>query len=98
MTLYFLDKPKTNGLFNIGTGKARTWNDLVSTIFRSLNKQNNIEYVDLPEHLRDKYQYFTEASMIKLKKAGCNIPVTSLEDGVADYVKNYLLGKQYLGA
>jgi len=98
LTLFFLDKPKTNGLFNIGTGKARTWNDLVSTIFRSLNKQNNIEYVDLPEHLRDKYQYFTEASMIKLKKAGCNIPVTSLEDGVADYVKNYLLGKQYLGA
>ena len=97
MTLFFLDKPKTNGLFNIGTGKARTWNDLISAIFKSLNKQTNIEYIDLPEHLRDKYQYFTEASMVKLKNAGCNIPVTSLEDGIADYVKNYLRGKQYLG-
>ena len=98
MTLFFLDKPKTSGLFNIGTGTAGTWNDLVSAIFKSLNKRINIEYIDLPEHLRDKYQYFTEANIVKLKKAGFNVPVTSLEDGVADYVKNYLLGKQYLGA
>jgi len=98
MTLFFLDKPKTNGLFNLGTGKARTWNDLVTAIFRSLNKPVSIEYIDLPEHLRAKYQYFTEAKMEKIKKAGHNIPVTSLEDGVADYVKNYLLGPQYLGA
>ena len=98
MTLFFLDKPKTSGLFNIGTGTAGTWNDLVSAIFKSLNKRINIEYIDLPEHLRDKYQYFTEANIVKLKKAGFNVPVTSLEDGVADYVKNYLLGKQYLGS
>ena len=98
MTLFFLDKPNVNGLFNLGTGKARTWNDLVTAIFKSLNKPVNIEYIDLPEHLRDKYQYFTEAKMDKIKKAGFNSPITSLEDGVADYVKNYLLGKQYLGS
>ena len=98
MTLFFLDKPNVNGLFNLGTGNSRTWNDLVSAIFMSLNKPVNIEYVDLPEHLREKYQYFTEANMNKIKKAGFNSSITSLEEGVADYVKNYLLGKQFLGA
>ncbi|MGB5287216.1 MAG: ADP-glyceromanno-heptose 6-epimerase [Ignavibacteriaceae bacterium] len=97
MTLFFLDKSNVNGLFNLGTGRARTWNDLVSAIFKSLKKQTNIEYIDLPEHLRNKYQYFTEANMNKIKKAGYNIPITSLEEGVADYVKNYLLEKQFLG-
>jgi ADP-L-glycero-D-manno-heptose 6-epimerase len=98
MTLFFLDKQKVNGLFNIGTGNARTWNDLVASIFKSLNKEVNIDYIDLPEHLREKYQYFTEANMDKIKKAGFNSSITSLEEGVADYVKNYLLGKQFLGA
>jgi len=98
LTLFFLDKPNVNGLFNLGTGKSRTWNDLVTSIFKSLNKPANIEYIDLPEHLREKYQYFTEANMDKIKKAGFASPITRLEDGVADYVKNYLLGKQYLGA
>jgi ADP-L-glycero-D-manno-heptose 6-epimerase len=98
MTLFFLDKPNVNGLFNLGTGKARTWNDLVSAIFKSLNKEVNIEYVDLPELLREKYQYFTEANMDKIKKVGFASSITSLEGGVADYVKNYLLGKQFLGA
>lgn len=98
MTLFFLDKPNINGLYNIGTGKARSWNDLVTAIFKALNKEVNIEYVDLPEHLREKYQYFTEANISKIKKAGFNSSITSLEDGVADYVKNYLLGKQFLGA
>ena len=98
MTLFFLDKPSVNGLFNIGTGKSRTWIDLVTAIFKSLNKPVNIEYIDLPEHLREKYQYFTEANMNKIKKAGYNTSIKSLEDGVSDYVKNYLLGKQFLGA
>lgn len=96
MTLFFLDKPNINGLFNIGTGKARTWNDLVSSIFAAMNKQPRIEYIDLPEHLREKYQYFTEAKVEKLKKAGYNKTILGLEDGVADYVKNYLLGRKYL--
>jgi ADP-L-glycero-D-manno-heptose 6-epimerase len=98
MTLFFLDKPEVNGLFNLGTGKSRTWNDLVNSIFKALNKPVNIEYIDLPDHLREKYQYFTEANMNKIKKAGYNLPILSLEDGVADYVKSYLLGGQYLGA
>jgi len=98
MTLFFLDKPNVNGLFNLGTGKARTWNDLVSAIFKSLNKEVLIEYIDLPEPLQEKYQYFTEANMNKIKKAGFNSSITNLEEGVADYVKKYLLGKQFLGA
>jgi ADP-L-glycero-D-manno-heptose 6-epimerase len=98
MTLYFLDKPAVNGLFNLGTGKSRTWNDLVTSIFKAMNKPVNIEYIELPLHLREKYQYFTEANMNKIKKAGYNIQIKSLEDGVTDYVKIYLLGKQYLGA
>ena len=98
MTLFFLDKPDINGLYNIGAGKARKWNDLVTAIFKALNKEVNIEYIDLPEHLREKYQYFTEANINKIKKAGFNSSITSVEGGVTDYVKNYLLGKQFLGA
>ncbi len=70
MTLFFLINQTVNGLFNLGTGKSRTWNDLVTAIFKSLNKPVNIEYIELPEHLREKYQYFTEAEMNKIKKAG----------------------------
>jgi len=98
MTLFFLDKPNVNGLYNIGTGKSRTWNDLVTSIFKSLDKKVNIEYIELPEHLREKYQYFTEANINKIKKAGFNFSITRLEDGVADYVKKYLTGKQFLGS
>jgi ADP-L-glycero-D-manno-heptose 6-epimerase len=98
MTLFFLDKPNINGLFNLGTGKARSWNDLVTAIFKSLSRPVSINYIDLPEHLREKYQYFTEANIDKIKKAGFDIPIASLEDGVADYIKSYLLGNQYLGA
>ncbi|MBV6421361.1 MAG: ADP-L-glycero-D-manno-heptose-6-epimerase [Ignavibacteriaceae bacterium] len=97
MTLYFLDKPKVNGLFNLGTGKSRTWNDLVMSIFKAQSKPVKIDYVDLPEHLREKYQYFTEANMNKIKEAGYTAPIRSLEEGVTDYVKNHLLGKPYLG-
>ena len=98
MTLFFLDKPNTSGLFNIGSGKARTWNDLVTALFKAMNKPVKIEYIELPQHLQDKYQYFTEANIVKIKKAGFTTPTTRLEDGVADYVKSYLLGKLYLGA
>jgi ADP-L-glycero-D-manno-heptose 6-epimerase len=97
MTLHFLEHPGKNGLFNIGSGKARTWNDLVTALFNAMNKPVNVEYIDLPDHLADKYQYFTEANTDKLKKAGYNAPVSSLEEGINDYVKNYLLGKQFLG-
>jgi len=62
-----------------------------------MNKPVNIEYIGMPDHLADKYQYFTEANTGKLKNTDYNVPVTSLEDGVTDYVKNYLIGKQFLG-
>lgn len=97
MTLYFLDKPDKNGIFNVGAGKARTWNDLVTSLFNAVSKQVNIEYIDLPQHLAEKYQYFTEANLNKIKSAGYAQPTISLEDGVSDYVKNYLLKSGYLG-
>ncbi|MBT8386713.1 MAG: ADP-glyceromanno-heptose 6-epimerase [Ignavibacteria bacterium] len=97
MTLHFLEHPDKNDLYNVGSGKARTWNDLVTALFNAMNKPVNIEYIDLPDHLADKYQYFTEANTGKLKSADYNAPVSSLEDGVNDYVKNYLLGKPFLG-
>ncbi|MCI0500916.1 MAG: ADP-glyceromanno-heptose 6-epimerase [Epsilonproteobacteria bacterium] len=97
MTLHFLDKPDKNGIFNVGAGKARTWNDLVASLFNAVGKPINIEYVDLPQHLAEKYQYFTEANLNKIKSVGYNQATTSLEDGVSDYVKNYLLKTGYLG-
>jgi len=97
MTLFFLDNKNKNGIYNIGTGKARTWNDLVTTLFNAVNKPFNIEYIDLPAHLLDKYQYFTEAKIDKLISAGYSIPITSLEGGITDYIKNYLLKEKFLG-
>jgi ADP-L-glycero-D-manno-heptose 6-epimerase len=97
MTLHFLDNKNINGLFNIGNGKARTWNDLITALFKAMGKRVNIEYIDLPDHLADKYQYFTEANLSKLKSAGYKKEIASLEKGINDYVKNYLLIKMYLG-
>lgn len=97
MTLYFLDRKDKNGLFNVGSGRARSWNDLVKALFNAMEKPVNIEYIDLPDNLADKYQYFTEASLNKLRQAGYGNATTSLEEGVTDYVKNYLLKKSYLG-
>jgi ADP-L-glycero-D-manno-heptose 6-epimerase len=83
------------GIYNLGTGKARTFNDLVSATFAALDKQPNIVYIDMPADIKDKYQYFTEAAMLKLKHAGYSEPFTPLEDGVNDYVKNYLTNGRY---
>ena len=97
MTLHFLEHKEKSGLYNVGSGKARTWNDLVTALFKSLNLPLNIEYIDMPVYLADKYQYFTEATLKRIKQTGYKKQLTSLETGVSDYVKNYLLGKQYLG-
>lgn len=97
MTLYFLDHQDKNGIFNVGAGKARTWIDLVTALFNAVGKAVNIEYIDLPENLREKYQYFTEANLSKIRSAGYSEPTITLEDGVSDYVKNYLLKGLYLG-
>lgn len=97
MTLFFLDNPNKNGIYNVGAGKARTWNDLVSALFNAVGKPLNIEYIELPNHLAEKYQYFTEANLDKIKSAGYKKPTTSLEEGVSNYVKNYLLKNTFLG-
>lgn len=97
MTIYFLEHPEKNGIFNVGAGNARTWNDLVTALFNAVGKAVNIEYIDLPENLREKYQYFTEANLSKIRSAGYSESTITLEDGVSDYVKNYLLKGLYLG-
>ncbi len=88
--LWFLQNPSINGIFNLGTGRARSFNDLVNATFEAMGKAPSIEYIPMPETLRDKYQYFTEARTQKLRAYGWTGPVTSLEDGVRDYVTNYL--------
>ncbi len=95
--LYFaFSEPLKNGIYNLGSGKARTFLDLAKATFKALGKEPNIEFIDTPIDIRDKYQYFTEANMNKLINAGYTKPFTSLEDGVNDYVTNYLIGKRYL--
>ena len=80
-----------SGLYNLGTGKARSFYDLAANTFKAMGKDVNIEFIDIPEDIRDKYQYFTEANMTKLREAGYDKEFTSLEDGVKDYVRNYLM-------
>ena len=85
-----------NGLYNLGTGKARSFYDLAANTFTAQGLQPNIEFIDMPLDIRDKYQYFTEANMNKLRAAGYDKPFSSLEEGVKDYVSNYLVpGKGY---
>ncbi|MGN6532786.1 MAG: ADP-glyceromanno-heptose 6-epimerase, partial [Ginsengibacter sp.] len=84
-----------SGIYNVGTGKARTFDDLVNATFSALDKRTQIMYIDMPEDIRDTYQYFTEASMDKIRAAGYSQPFYSLEEGVNDYVRNYLVKKAY---
>jgi ADP-L-glycero-D-manno-heptose 6-epimerase len=79
-----------NGIFNLGTGKARTWNDLINAVFAAMGIKPNIEYIEMPESLRNQYQYFTQAEMDKLGVSGCPVDFSTLEDSVRDYVVNYL--------
>ncbi|MFH1616743.1 MAG: ADP-glyceromanno-heptose 6-epimerase [Planctomycetota bacterium] len=96
MTLFFLDNPHPAGIFNIGTAKARSWNDLAKATFAAMGKKENIEYIDMPEVLRDRYQYFTQADITKLCSAGYSKDITSLEDAIKDYIQNYLQKNEYL--
>lgn len=93
-----LKQPKINGLFNVGTGEARSWNDLAKAVFSALNLPVKIEYIDMPENLKKQYQYYTKANMDKLHKAGINFKFYSLEDAIKDYVQNYMETEdKYLG-
>jgi len=96
MTLFFLDNPRLSGLFNIGAGKARTWNDLAAAVFAAMDKSVKIEYIDMPDSIRNQYQYFTEADISKLRRVGYDKEITSLEDAIKDYVQNYLQKDAYL--
>jgi ADP-L-glycero-D-manno-heptose 6-epimerase len=94
---YFLmHHRKNSGIYNLGSGTARKFIDLSKATFAAMDVPENIEFVDTPADIRDKYQYFTEANMAKLKSIGYNIPFHTLEEGVTDYVKNYLTKDSYL--
>src|SRR5471030_3193079 len=90
MTLHLAASKKAGGLFNIGSSEARTWIALANSVFAALGKKPKIEFIEMPETIRDKYQYFTQADISKLRAAGYKAPVTSLEEAVKDYVRNYL--------
>jgi ADP-L-glycero-D-manno-heptose 6-epimerase len=96
MTLFFFDNPKTVGIYNLGAGRARSWNDLAKTVFAAMDKSPSIEYIDMPDSVRNQYQYFTEADITKLRSTGYKKPITSLEQAVTDYVQNYLERGTYI--
>jgi ADP-L-glycero-D-manno-heptose 6-epimerase len=96
MTLFFFDNPKTAGIYNLGAGIARSWNDLAKAVFSAMGKKPNIEYIDMPDSVRNQYQYFTEADISKLRNIGYDKQITSLEESVRDYVTEYLEQGAYL--
>jgi ADP-L-glycero-D-manno-heptose 6-epimerase len=96
MTLHFLEND-ASGLFNIGSGRMQTWNQLATAIFAALDLPDNVEFVDMPEHLRDRYQYRTEADLTRLRDTGYATDLTPLNAAVTDYVRNYLIPGKHLG-
>ena len=98
MTLFFLDNPTLSGIYNIGTGQTNTWNDLANATFEAMDKKPNIKYIDMPDHLKDKYQYYTKADIAKIRKVGYDRSITTLPDAIKDYVQNYLQKNEFLGA
>jgi len=97
MTLHLAEQTDANGLFNLGSGQAHTWVQLAQAIFTALGKEPNIEFVDMPEHLQSKYQYYTCADITKLRASGYTQELFTLNDAVRDYVQGYLVGDKRLG-
>jgi ADP-L-glycero-D-manno-heptose 6-epimerase len=97
VTLFFLDPRIPGGIYNVGTGQARTWVDLAGALFKALGREPKIDFVPMPDVLMNRYQYHTEADMAKLRAAGFTQSFTSLENGVADYAKYLEAGQQTLG-
>jgi ADP-L-glycero-D-manno-heptose 6-epimerase len=95
VVLFFVDNPHINGIFNVGTGLARTWNDLARSLFKTVEMPVHIDYIEMPETLRPRYQYFTQADMAKLRNAGFTKPFMELEGAIQDYSK-YLAQHSYL--
>ncbi|QYO66434.1 ADP-glyceromanno-heptose 6-epimerase [Leptolyngbya sp. 7M] len=96
MTLHFMGN-KIGGLFNVGSGQMKTWNALADAIFDALDRPKNVEFIDMPEHLRDRYQYQTQADLSSIRRAGYAAETTPLNTAIKDYVQNYLLKGRYLG-
>jgi ADP-L-glycero-D-manno-heptose 6-epimerase len=92
---WLMENQPTSAIYNLGTGKARTFEDLVKSTFAGIDKPASIVYIDMPEDIREKYQYFTEANMAKIKNAGYTNEFYTLENGVNDYVRNYLSEQRY---
>jgi ADP-L-glycero-D-manno-heptose 6-epimerase len=97
MTVFFLEDPASSGLFNIGSGKMTTWNALAEAIFAAMDLPKQIEYIEMPEHIRRQYQYYTCADLGRLRNAGYDREPTPLGEAVADYIQNYLLPGRHLG-
>lgn len=93
--LFLMHHRRNSGIYNLGSGRARTFLDLANNTFAAMHRESNIDFIDTPTDIRDKYQYFTQANMAKLRSIGYDRPFHSLEDGIADYVQNYLHGKRY---
>ncbi len=89
--LWFYSNPQHKGIYNLGTGKAQSWNELAEALFKACGKLTNIEYIEMPDSIKNQYQYFTEADMTKFKGTGCPVKFKYLDKGVRDYVQNYLL-------
>jgi len=94
ISFLMITKPQS-GIYNLGTGSARAFLDLAKATFKAMGKQEDIGFIDTPEDIRDKYQYFTEANMTKLRKTGFNNAFYTLEEGISDYVRNYLIPHKY---
>jgi ADP-L-glycero-D-manno-heptose 6-epimerase len=97
MTIHLAERPRAAGLFNLGSGEAHTWIDLANAIFAALERQPDIRFIDMPEHLQPKYQYRTRACIARLRSAGYDAPITPLDAAVSDYVRNYLVPDLRLG-
>ena len=98
MTLYFLERQDLGGIFNVGSGKARNWNDLAKSIFVAMNKKLKIEYIDMPSEIRNQYQYHTCSNTEKIRNTGYSQTAMSLEEGINDYVTQYLISGKHLGS
>jgi ADP-L-glycero-D-manno-heptose 6-epimerase len=98
MTLWLLDRPDVDGIFNVGNGHACDWNTLIGAIFSALGRQPAIDYIAMPDQLAGRYQYFTEADMVKLRAAGCDVSLTAVGEAVREYVVDHLVPGRHLGA
>jgi len=97
MTIHLAETPSAHGLFNIGTGTPRNWIDLTKALFTALDRKPEIEFIEMPEHIRNQYQYYTCADVSRLLATSWTTPTRPLEESVSDYVRNYLVSGKYLG-